>query len=396
MNEKLRRMSEPNILIINHTFPPEQGVATYRVSKFAKYLSELGWNVFVLTRDNNVSTNIGENIPGVKVKRDKIESENNRLLNSPELLWSRPLISSAVDMINEHDIDVIFHSAPEFIPLCSLPVIKRKTSVPYVVDLRDPWSVGPSFSSDDLRGKLYDILTFIAEPIVIGESSLMVANTPNMNRIYSEKYDQQSEKFHTLTNGFDEEIFDKEKRCNSEHFRIIYPGKFRTDMSELFQAYEKFIAGKNDVRFDHFGKKSGDIFKQVVEVTRELNIEDTIFFNGYVSRDRVISEMMNADVGIAVTRPNDPTHVPSKIYDYLACHLPIVCIDDSNGATHDILSDIEYAYVVERNNTDRIYQLLKGIYKEDPNCAELRDVSRYTRKCITRDLSELLRSELPL
>ena len=383
-----------DVLIINHKFPPDQGVATFRVAKFAKYLSDLGCNIFVLTRNNNSrKSNAHSDVLKSLEYIERLDMVSDKIISATDLRWLFPLIKRSLKLINARNIDIVFHSGPQFLPFTNCIPVKKYTGVPYIIDLRDPWLLDDQPTTGGLRNWTYSNMNKFFQPRVFESASAIVLNNNQMKSMYSKQYPSLSEKMLTINNGYDPEDYEDIEPTQIDKFRIVFPGKFRDYMRWFFEPFSKFVDGRPDVSFTHFGKKDRENTAQVRSVVEELGLEKYVSFEGYVPRKQVFAALLGADLGLAVGRPGDETHVPTKIYDYMGCDIPIMSVDDGVSAMRDILSRFPNAYMRERSNREAVYDTLIYAYENRPSClGNPNEMEKYMRYNLTRELQKLMRS----
>lgn len=384
-----------NVLLINSKFPPDAGVGTFRVAKFAKYLTRYGCNVHVLTRVNHGEEmySLVDDVESVKsIVRQDVMSNWTSFIDSREIRWIKPMVETAIRMINDHDIDVVLHSAPNrLLPVGCIP-IKRKTGIPYVLDLRDPMSMKhESESPVDLKSYAYHLLTDFFEPFVFKCATEVVVVNDQMNDLYRDIYPEYTEKLHTIYNGFDPEDFQNLVPVESDKFRIVFPGKFRDNMEWFFEPFSEFVDSHQDVIFTHFGQKNRQTTEDVKSVVSKSCLTDYVSFEGYAERNHVFSVMLGADLGLAVTPPDDCISIPTKVFDYMGCNIPILAVDDGRGAMRDVLSDFQHAYIVERDDSDGVLDALNTVYDNCPqSLASPIQFEKYSRERTSLELYSLL------
>ncbi len=180
------------VLIVSFHFAPANTIGAVRISKFAKYLPEFGWEPVVLTADtvktqpqtlpleideakvirtsclNLMSPlkiepgNYGTSVKPVSISwRSKVVRGGMRLLraihnlppvrivtqpilsvlSSPWLGWYRQPVSTGLELMTKDRFELIFSS---FYPPTSHLVASRlhqQTGIPWVAEFRDPWSL---------------------------------------------------------------------------------------------------------------------------------------------------------------------------------------------------------------------------------------------------------------
>jgi glycosyltransferase involved in cell wall biosynthesis len=386
-----------SVLLISHAFPPGGKVEVHRVTEFAKHLSEFGWDTYVLTI-NSKSNSISENsieVPSSinKIKRTPlILQESFPIMADAGLRWTPTLATNAVNMIKKYNIDIVFHTCPVFLPSIAVYYIKYKTELPYVLDFRDPWSLAKMAEDDFIsKKKMYDFVSNIFESQVLEKLDAAVMNTAELRDEYIKKYPNQSSKFHVIYNGYDSNEVNNVKSNSNNIFQMIYPGKFRHDMRDFFTGCKIFVDKYPNTKFIHYGEQNWGYTPAVKDTVDKLDLEDYVEFRGYVRKSAAIKSITESNVGVVVTREGDRTHIPAKIFDYIGCNIPIICIDESNGAAANFVSKFENGYSVERGNPEDVFEILEDIYTREnvlTKNSELQE--QYSRKSQAGDLSELL------
>lgn len=375
----------PSLLLINQAFPPENTVAAHRVGNFAKYLDQAGWSIHVLARESQ--QNIARKPSWIdSITRLSLYPSKNPIFASDEFRWIYPLVKETKRLISENKFDVIFHSSPDFMPLTVILPVKRAVNIPYVIDLRDPWSVGPSFSGPGVKGSLYNTLTTFFEPKVFDKADSIVLNNQGMLNRYQDRYPTKvHSKFKVINNGFDHEEIEAVDSRESSTLDIVYPGKFYNDTRLFFRSLRDFCDGKSDVNFHHFGQIDRQYTELARRYVREFSLDDVVNFHGYQERSVVLSYLKGADLGLVMTRQNDPTHIPVKTYDYIGCNLPILSIDDE-GSTEEVLSNRSFTEIVEYSDDEGIIEFLEFIYKNHRK-ARIPSNLQYSYEQLTQSLS---------
>lgn len=385
-----------DVLLINHKFPPDQGVATFRVAKFAKYLSDFGCNVYVLTRknqgnQNNSHINVLESIEYI----ERVKMLSDMVLKATDIRWTFPLIKKTIELINDQDIDIVLHSGPQFLPFGACIPVRRLAGVPYILDLRDPWRLFDSSQSEGLKNRIYHELHDHLEPRVFQCASAIVLNNQRAKSLYAKKYPSLAGKMYFINNGFDPEDFEDIEPAESEGFEIVFPGKFRDDMRWFFEQFAKLVDTNSDIFFTHFGREDRDSVIKVKSVVEDLGLESHVSFEGYVDRNEVFSATMGADLGLAVGIPGDEARIHTKIYDYMGCNVPILAVDDGVSAMRDMLREFPNAMVVKRSDESEVFDALAFMYENQPTgLGDLDATKEYTRRSLTQKMYNLMEAQL--
>ncbi|OVE84084.1 hypothetical protein B2G88_06525 [Natronolimnobius baerhuensis] len=400
------------MLVVSYTFPPHGGVSVFRTVKFLKYLPEYGWTPSVLTASRDaqfepVAHEFRDDVRGVteirpvqplggtlttRVQR-RLLSDSSPSFNLLALRWILPVVQAGIRVIDTHDIDIVYYTAPPFPQLLAAPLLKRMTGLPYIVDLRDPWSIHP-YTSGGVTDVFRTALADIFEPTVLRNAARVCCVTEPMTRRYVAAYPELEDTFETITNGFDPDEFDTdedETRESRERIdgpvTIAYAGKFSSyrDPEPFVTALRALLDDGQDVRFVHFGRPEN----RLVNLVTELDLESIVRFAGYVDRDELVAELSQTDLGLVVSG-GDETELTTKVFDYIGCNLPILAVGQQTGALVDVVSAFENGYICA-NRADAIQETIRQILdQQPPTLGDDRTRATFSRKRLTRTLATVL------
>ncbi len=395
-----------NALIVSRYFPPGGGVGAIRSAKFVKYLQGFGWNSYVVSLPHErqqefVPDNVNEDqfaslgdIPEKRIYIDVPLSSISKSLGDTRRL---PILAKRIpELVDEYDIDVVYQTSPPFYSLPAVAWVKRKTDVPYVVDFRDPWYLNKGLftSIKSVKNPLWRWINQRAERLVIKHADKVIVNTSTMEMLYSMTYPEYEETFTTITNGFDPDDYTAApvRNADTESLQLIYPGRFRDDTNGFLRAF-KSTSETNEMQLLHFGVMDRTHTRSFYRRAEQVGVRDRITNNGYADFPRVVSHIKGSDVGLVVTRRNDPTHVPAKTYDYIACNIPILAVCHPDGALSQLLEPFEHAYTAEHDDVDGLMIHLDALAENRPDHLGAKEtIDQYSRKELTRKLSTLFDS----
>ncbi|WP_246023071.1 glycosyltransferase [Halosimplex halophilum] len=371
----------------------------FRAAKFTKYLSRLGAEVHVLTverqyqpgPDNEEYAAVLETAE--EIHRTGIILDWLSLGEKDGFRWTPKLTPAITRIVHKNNIDAIFHTAWPFLPLLNVPLVKSFVEVPYIVDFRDPWTLSQYYeqrqSSKSLLDRGWAALSRHCEPRILRAADAVTVSSSNLRCAYESSFPEIQTEFKTLTNGFDPEDYHGNV-VEADGFRIIYPGKFRNDVEPFFEGFAKFAANKPDVKLIHYGKADSHR-ERVKDLTSQLGISDKVEFNGYAAKHQIIRELNAANIGLVLTRPEDRTHIPIKVFDYFACDLPVLAIDSEDGAISSLLEDFPGARLCHRSDVSDITHTLESLYNMRPeSLGDDAKRSEYSVKALATELLSLL------
>lgn len=215
------------VLFIAHHFPPMGGPGTNRSVQFVKYLTEMGYDLTVLTVPESeieggfypVDRSLLEWLPPnlkvirigtgepVKLKQIGFKYRFYRLiwlfffpwLYEGASLWPRQCYQPMLDLIRKEGIELIYTSSGPYSPMALAAKLRRKTGVKWVGDLRDPYSDAYAYVWPT---KLHWFYSRWWERRIFRQADKLIVNTPEVKKLYIKRHLVPENKMEVITNGF--------------------------------------------------------------------------------------------------------------------------------------------------------------------------------------------------
>lgn len=356
------------VLIITKSFFPDSSVSSFRANRIASGIKEYGWEPYVTT----LSKNREDECEKIIIERHNIPFDHIPVSKDAGIRWLPKLLIRTRNLIHQYDFDLLFITGPPFPIFFIASIIKIFSETPYVLDLRDPWSLGLEERNDNIFEQIFKILTIFTEPVTFHYADKIIVNSHPMKESYEKQYssslwDISDNKFEVIRNGFSQGdiVSRSESKRDFNEFEVVYPGKFRNSMKNELEAFRRFSTEIKTAKFVHYGDVDGPYTDEVKQTISDRNISTKVHFQGFVDRDVVLSALDRANVGLAVTRKTDQTHIPMKIYDYISRNIPIIVVDDPNGAAAQLVSCFENGFIINYGDVDKLTNTLLHIYHKN-------------------------------
>ena len=415
------------VLIITYYWPPAGGPGVQRVLKFAKYLPEFGWEPIILTIKNGDFHAIDESLlkeipPGIKVYKaggfsvldlyKKIKGQKKNI-NSFELTrkdgglsfkiakwiranlfipdarngWNKSAVRLGEKIIKEEKPSLIFTSSPPH----SLQLIgyklRKKTSIKWVADFRDPWT--DAFWDKELpRLKIFQKYNKYLEQKVIKSADKLITVSSGFSDLLLKN---SNKKFNLLFNGYDESDFQNIKKRPSKKFRITYVGSIANSQnpSNFFEALDKLphdIKQLIDVNF--YGRFDSYVIKSSEEHGGIVN------FNDYIPHSEATIKITNSELLLLLIPQNSAGIITGKLYEYLATYNYILTIAPHENEIRTILEKCNAGST--HNYSDNLSQILIqqiNNWKNDvTNKTNKKEIIKFSRRNITEELATIFNS----
>lgn len=421
------------VLLISFDFPPRGATGVLRVTKFARYLPQFGWQPVVLTaaglsvvRDDAL---LGELPPDLEVIRvadplTRLRRTSNGspapvrragqqpahrsrltalrggarrlLIPDPQITWLPSAVHAASVRLRRGDIAaIVTTSPPHSMQLAGLWLKRRFPHIPWIIDLRDLWSEGGTIT-DPLLHKL----NLACERACVRAADQVVVVTDTMRQRMRRDLDLSDEQIVTITNGYDRDDIVPAPPPSNAALRIVYVGTItatRTPSARgLFAALERLAAGgmgAETVQLHGYG-----LFDlQVHAWAAPLVARGMVHLHGFVPHAQAMNATAGADVLLVVVSDDLEGRIamPNKLYEYVAVGTPILALSPPGEATR-LIDELGAGIALVPSDVDGIEAALKQFITQHragtlPRLApnDVR-VQRFERRALTHQLAALL------
>lgn len=363
-----------HLLLIAGEFPPVGGGGVIRMVKLVKYLAPLGWQATVLCSDEppleHTDDTLLEELPddlrvfrvahpmgryargltsAAKIRMDR-RSRMFRLLRGIRSVirfpvaipdrwapWALVLAFRPPKTLGRPDI--ILSSGPPNSAHLLGARLARRANVPFVMDLRDEWTLRPSHLAGP-RWRRW-IERRLESQSVASASRVVVVSAASVER-YGALYPDQRDKFIDIPNGYDPADLEGLAPPTSDPtgaLRIGYAGSFQAsvDVRPIFAALGAVVEeSRRDGRFVRI-ELVGPLTVDQIDAARRAIPEAHLGIGGFVPHREAIELMHGWDV-LMIVADDGQASLAGKTYECLALRKPILLIAPEGPATELIRS----------------------------------------------------------
>ncbi|MGK7295278.1 MAG: glycosyltransferase [Candidatus Wenzhouxiangella sp. M2_3B_020] len=373
-------------LIVAPYYLPSTSVGATRATQLAAHLPEK-WHAHIITFTPSSSDAPPSSHPDdIPIHRVKVPfSDVDRTFDSAR--WGPRLLAAIRRLDRLHTFDVIWQTAGPFMPLAVLPAAKRLTGLPYIVDLRDSWTLAPYTAPNPTAfGRLERTVAEQAEPAVLRGAARITTATDGIAAAYRDRYPALADRFVTVTNGYDESVHADPGECRSDgdgQFKIVYAGKFGWYRDPRpFMAALAAHRGR-DVRFLHVGEPE----ERVRGAARRAGVSDLVTEVGRQPPGTVAELVCRSDAGLAVSG-GSRQEMTTKVFDYIAAHRPILALGPRDGSMACVVAAFENGVVASNRDVDAI-TALGQLLDERPRELGSGPYEEYTRTLTAERMSSV-------
>jgi glycosyltransferase involved in cell wall biosynthesis len=279
-----------------------------------------------------------------------------------ERSWSRAAQQAAGKLFDGHHL--IASCGPPHMPHLAACKVARAAGVPFLMDMRDPWSLAPAVTSA-MASPLWYRMAESFESTAVRSAALIVANTGRHAAELRRLYPQAAERIIAVMNGCDDDAVPPEP-C--DRFTVSYAGNIYIDRDPriLFRAVARVIRDEQIApaafrleligHVDQFGGAS------VRELAGAEGLLDYLTIHPRLPRGEALRLMARASVLVSLPQDVDLA-IPSKVFEYSQFPAWLLALAAPGSATADVLAG-SGADVVNPNDEDAIVRALRLRWRE--------------------------------
>lgn len=297
-------------------------------------------------------------------KRTKKKKKNISLTPFDQYLWdANSALINGKKIIKKYKPDVIWVNADPWSGFLVADKLSRKYGIPWVADLRDPWTVFEK--KMQWRPAITVKIIKWYEHRFFSSASKVVLNTETALKAYSEMYPASfRHKFTFIRNAFNENLL-REFGLKPEKKAYVfgYYGGFRdlVPSDDILRGLSDLIRKHNlrpsQVQFEVKGNVYPIFWDQVSKYNLEsyVSVEDEVNL-GYTT---VLLRSWDA---LLISAVNDRKWmIPAKLYDYLYARKPIIAISD-NEELNSLIEKTASGSCVATGSREAILSLFESYY----------------------------------
>ncbi|MCC6546751.1 glycosyltransferase [Candidatus Sumerlaeota bacterium] len=441
----VRNNTQPmrRLLIISYDFPPSS-IGIWRTLKFCHYMTEFGWQPYILTVKPAPSSRWDEGplkeLPrGTEIRRTEAlerarvahllrkakatliggskrepgrsnqppaQNANSILRGAMEFLrrwafipderigWLPFAYAKACTWMREEKFDAVYTTSFPATAHVIGAMLASKFRVPLLSDFRDIWIGNYVFYHPATR--FHDRLHRRLERFVVNESACVVSATRQITDDFLQRYlDAPVEKFSTITNGFDDRDFIfPDVVPGKDVFTIAYVGTMygATSPRWFFEAVSEVMRADPAWREKMRIRFVGSMVEPYRSMIQEHALGDIVTVEDYVAHDKALQIMAEADVLLLIVADVPGSHVmlTQKVFEYAAARRPILGLVP-DGAARDFLVELNEGEIAPPDNAPAIATALKKLLKawDEGGRVTLPEnpiIGKYHRRVLTQQL----------
>ncbi|HUZ49165.1 MAG TPA: glycosyltransferase [Candidatus Dormibacteraeota bacterium] len=347
-----------NALLLSYYFPPEPEAGALRAGYMKKYLSELGWNVDVVSRELAGCQSTAD---VVRVRDRLSPSKARTVVASPnvpkrsfagailresagflcfpdrQVGWLPAATSAATRLIGRRQYHALLSTGPPHSAHLAAALLSKRFRIPWVADYRDLWTGNP-YQNVIRSGPLSAVL----ERTVMRYASSISIVAPALQDTLKRLLPAAS--IHVIPNGPDVVAEAPIESSAPTAFTIcytglLYNGKRCPDplFAAIRQLRDRQHAAGRLVTTDFYGPD--EIY--IRERAQAFDVADCVNASGIIPRDEVVRKQRQAAVLLILLNmdPRTAGEFGSKIFEYISARRPILAIGPANSVLRPLLQE---------------------------------------------------------
>jgi len=345
---------------------PRRGIAVQRTSMVYPWdaLASLAWWRRGRTGDPQLASDAAppaatSHAPARKSLLELLEST----LKFPDVQcgWLPFAVLGGLAAARRRRVDCLYSIGPPWTAHVAALIIHHLLRIPWIADFHDPWTANPwrgitrPWPLGPLEAKL--------ERSVLRSADMVVTKTPEitgMLRQRSRRHDERS--FATVPCAYDREEIDAARQLaqkRTDTFVLTHAGRFYgprspvplltavarlSEVPELARRLELRLVGERDARVQALADRLG-----IAPLLRQV---------GLASHLHTLRHILESDLAVVV-QPATGVQIPSKVYEYLGCGVPILALT-GDGATARLIRQARAGAVVAPDDVEGIAAAIRA------------------------------------
>ncbi len=303
---------------------------------------------------------------GIPKKKPQIEKRPKKTRSKKSIsltpfdqyVWDvNSAIHNGKKLVKKYKPDVIWVNADPWSGFLVADKLSRKFNIPWVADLRDPWTV----FEKKMQWRPWLTVKIIKsyEQRFFKSASKVILNTETALDAYKETYhNEPGSKFSFIRNAFNECLLrDIGIKLETEPFTFGYYGGFRelVPSGEILKGFSQLVKKHNlspsEVRFE----VRGTVYPEFWDQVSQYELADYVNVEGEINLGHTVRLLRSWDVLLISAIHDRRWMIPAKFYDYIFARKPILAISD-NTELNSLIEKSQSGSWVATKNPDEIFK----------------------------------------
>lgn len=376
-------MAAPAIMI------PESIAQSVHQQQFAKNLVEMGHELHIVCRRPPGR----EDVEG-GVTYHRVMSEDFPL---KRIVFTLDAVRQIRRLLDREDFDIIHDRGYLFGAVGTKVGLEKK--VPTVLQIDDDWVETEAMASRITSTPIYKMSAMSWCKSLMKKSKVMFAVSETLRHLVSERWDAEPERISIVPNGVELEVFrpDAEplgmrKELGLEGKKVIcFVGAMGPwhGLENLIKSFPYVLEDVPDAELVLVGFMKEFGTSHLAEMAKEYGVSEKLHLLGRKLPHEVPRVLVESDVAVAPYPARDFGFSPLKLFEYMACGVPIVCSD--LPSTREIIDHDRNGLLAPPGDSDSLAEAIVRVLVDKPlgkrlSVEGLRRVTSFSWKESTKKL----------
>lgn len=274
----------------------------------------------------------------------------------------------------QKEIDTLVISGNPFEQFFFGYLLKKEFSqISWIADYRDDWTTNPLYSND-LSSKIFKKYNQFFEKKWVASASEVLTVTDLYRKRLSKLHNRNCQ---LLCNGYNEDLLHTPPLMRSNKFQITYSGTIYShqDFSSIIEIIDRIAKKNHDKEFNlTFLGSMGSVDSKQKNTLQQKTVSNfNIDITERISWKDSIAFAKASDVLLIGSYGDLKGISPSKIFEYAAMGVPVVCYPSDRDIIDEILKKSNTAYLcdTEKECYDSFQKIVDGDFEYMPNKSEI-------------------------
>jgi len=368
------------ILLVSLDVPPNASLASVRVTRFSRHLTDLGWSCRLLgsvprrgypTSDDLLKM-IDADVPILRTRpfpTDRAFASLRKIMpnNMARFLvrqlaytdtlfgWIPSAFLAMLDVIRDWHPDIVYFTAPSWNTFLLAYLLSATEQIPIGLDLRDPWYDDPE--KELLNIPVWqDSLTRGIQHALFKQAKLITVTNPYFAEMLRERYHLPN--VVCITGAFDFDPDAISPPPTGGPFTLSHLGQIystQSDIKPFIRGLEKAASEQSDANKRIMVNLIGPTFG-----TEYLQTHENIQLHGIIPRTRV-PDVLGKSHALLVVYKGGLLRTNAKIFDYMASGRPVLAVMPQASGTTEYLVKSGIGKRVDPTDEDGIAAVIQEL-----------------------------------
>lgn len=350
---------------------PEPLAQSVHQHEFAKNLVDLGIEVHLICRrdENRPSHEAG-------ITYHRVFSKDVPL---NRLFFTRDTKSKVRSLLREHEFDIVHDRGYLFGG--SGIAIARKAGIPTILQIDDDWIRTEALTSRIAATRLYRQMALWWCQRTLQRADHAFSVSESLRRVTIDEWGADADKVSIIPNGVDLDLFNpgvepfgvRDRLDAGGDSIVCFVGALGPwhGVDQLLQAFPIALRKDANMRLLLVGGAKEYEIGHLIAQTKSLGIADRVSFLGRVEHEEVPRILVESDVAVAPYPHADFGFSPLKIFEYLACGLPVITSDVPS--TREIIRHGENGLLAKAGDPNELAKAILSVLGDSDLAARLKE-----------------------